>query len=427
MSDLPPIFSVYQLTNGIQNLLGTVFSEVRVSGEISDLKQSGAGHCYFLLKDESAQLSAILWSRMRPRGVELRDGLEVVCSGKIEVYPPRGSYQLVVSALELKGVGSLEKEFLAMKQRLAAEGLFDLSRKKQIPRRIQRVGVVTSPSGAAIHDFLQVLRRRWCGVDVCVFPSPVQGEGAAEKLAQGVEFFNRFAGRLGIDCIVVTRGGGSMEDLWEFNSERLVRAIYASELPVISAVGHEIDVTLCDLVSDRRALTPSEAAEIISPNVQDLTQRLQNTQARLELALENLLSQKEGELNHLAQNQVFRFPFRKIDELTQSLDVSETRLNQRLESRLELWETRVTAQAARLEALSPLKVLTRGYSVTQTEDGSVLRSASALKPGARLRTRFPDGECVSTVESASLFEVPAAAPSAQRSPAQASSPFEVKK
>lgn len=352
MSDLPPIFSVYQLTNGIQNLLGTVFSEVRVSGEISDLKQSGAGHCYFLLKDESAQLSAILWSRMRPRGVELRDGLEVVCSGKIEVYPPRGSYQLVVSALELKGVGSLEKEFLAMKQRLAAEGLFDLSRKKQIPRRIQRVGVVTSPSGAAIHDFLQVLRRRWCGVDVCVFPSPVQGEGAAEKLAQGVEFFNRFAGRLGIDCIVVTRGGGSMEDLWEFNSERLVRAIYASELPVISAVGHEIDVTLCDLVSDRRALTPSEAAEIISPNVQDLTQRLQNTQARLELALENLLSQKEGELNHLAQNQVFRFPFRKIDELTQSLDVSETRLNQRLESRLELWETRVTAQAARLDGMS---------------------------------------------------------------------------
>jgi len=395
-----PTFTVTQLTTGIQNLLGTVFSQVRVSGEISDLKQSGVGHCYFLLKDETAQLSAVLWSRLRPKGLELHDGLEVVCDGKIEVYPPRGNYQFIVSSLEPKGLGALEREFLALKQRLTAEGLFDPAHKQPIPRQIRRVGVVTSPNGAAIHDFLQVLKRRWCGVDVCVFPSPVQGAGAAEKLAQGVEFFNRWAGRLGIDCIVVTRGGGSMEDLWEFNQERLVRAIYDSELPVISGVGHEIDVTLCDLVADRRALTPSEAAELISPNVQNLAERLQNAKTRLEYAIENQLVQWETEVNHLAENPVFRFPFRRIDALAQGLDVTEERMNVRVKNRLDLLETRMSAQAARLEALSPLNVLSRGYTVTQdAESGKVLRSATDLKPGQKLKTRFTDGERVSIVEN----------------------------
>lgn len=395
-----PTFTVTQITTGIQNLLGTVFSQVRVSGEISDLKQSSAGHCYFLLKDEAAQLSAVLWSRTRPRGIELRDGLEVVCEGKIEVYPPRGNYQLIVSSLELKGLGALEQEFLALKQRLTAEGLFDPAHKKPIPRQIHRVGVVTSPDGAAIHDFLQVLKRRWCGVDVCVFPSPVQGAGAAEKLAQGVEFFNRWAGRLGIDCIVLTRGGGSMEDLWEFNQERLVRAIFDSELPVISGVGHEIDVTLCDLAADRRALTPSEAAELISPNVQNLAERLQNAKSRLDFAVGSLLDQREMALNHLAQNPVFRFPTRMIDALAQGLDVTEERLNDRVKNRLELLETQMGTQAARLEALSPLNVLSRGYTVTQdAESGKVLRSVNDVQPWQKLKTRFPDGECVSRVEN----------------------------
>ncbi|MBR0193585.1 MAG: exodeoxyribonuclease VII large subunit [Thermoguttaceae bacterium] len=395
-----PTFTVTQITTGIQNLLGTVFSQVRVSGEISDLKQSSAGHCYFLLKDETAQISAVLWSRTRPRGIELRDGLEVVCEGKIEVYPPRGNYQFIVSALELKGLGALEQEFLALKQRLTAEGLFDPAHKKPIPRQIHRVGVVTSPDGAAIHDFLQVLKRRWCGVDVCVFPSPVQGTGAAEKLAQGVEFFNRWAGRLGIDCIVLTRGGGSMEDLWEFNQERLVRAIYDSELPVISGVGHEIDVTLCDLAADRRALTPSEAAELISPNVQNLAERLQNAKSRLDFAVGSQMDQREMALNHLAQNPVFRFPTRMIDALAQGLDVTEERLNDRVKNRLEMLETQMGTQAARLEALSPLNVLSRGYTVTQdAETGKVLRSVNDVQPGQKLKTRFPDGECVSRAEN----------------------------
>lgn len=393
-----PIFTVFQLTTGIQNLLGTVFSDVRVSGEISDLKQSGPGHCYFLLKDESAQLSAVLWSRLRPKGLELRDGLEVVCTGKIEVYPPRGSYQLVVSSVEPKGLGALEREFLKLKQRLAEEGLFDAEHKKPLPRNIRRVGVVTSPDGAAVHDFLQVLRRRWCGVDVCIYPSAVQGAGASETLASGVEFFNRYAGRLGIDCIVVTRGGGSMEDLWEFNAERLLRAIYDSELPVISAVGHEIDVTLCDLVADRRALTPSEAAEIISPNVQDASQRLDTASERLKLAVENVLSIQSARLQHLEQSPVFRFPYRKMDELTQSLDVLEERLKTRFDAKFQRIQTQTAALISRLEALSPLKVMNRGYSVTFRESGEMIHSVREVNSGEKIRTRFQDGECVSRVE-----------------------------
>lgn len=394
-----PIFSVYQITRGIQNLLGSVFSEVRVSGEITDLKRSGVGHCYFMLKDESAQLSAVLWSRSRPANLELYDGLEVVCSGKIEVYPPRGNYQLVVSEIEPKGLGALEQEFLALKRKLTAEGLFAPENKKPIPSKIRRVGVVTSPDGAAIHDFLQVLRRRWNGVDVCVFPSAVQGTGASETLAQGVEFFNRYAGKLGIDCIVVTRGGGSMEDLWEFNQERLIRAIFDSKLPVISAVGHEIDVTLCDLVADRRALTPSEAAEIISPNAQEMSVQLENAQSRLQFAMENLLARQEMAVTYLAENTVFRFPIRKLDEFTQHVDQLEEKLHSRFSARSENWENDLKSYAARLEALSPLNVLGRGYSVTcRATDGQVIRNGTELTPGTRIRTQFAHGKCESVVE-----------------------------
>ncbi len=393
-----PIFTVFQLTNGIQNLLGTVFSDVRVCGEITDLKQSGMGHCYFLLKDESAQLSAVLWNRLRSKDFELRDGMEVVCAGKIEVYPPRGNYQLIVQSIEPKGLGALEQEFLKLKQRLTSEGLFDLSHKKRIPKKIQRVGVVTSPSGAAIHDFLQVLKRRWCSVDVCVFPSAVQGAGAAETLAAGVEFFNQKAGRLGIDCIVLTRGGGSMEDLWEFNSERLVRAIYNSELPVISAVGHEIDVTLCDLAADQRALTPSEAAEIISPNVQDVAQRLRTASARLKIAVQNCAARSEAQLKRLEMSPVFRFPYRNISEKVQSVDGLEETLRSRFAANFRFLETQMTAQAARLEALSPLNVLTRGYSVTQNASGNILFSSQNLSVGERIHTKFASGECFSRID-----------------------------
>ncbi len=403
MTEKKPVFTVFQLTNGIQNLLGTVFSEICVTGEILDLKRSGAGHSYFLLKDERAQISAVLWNRQRRQNdFELKDGLEVVCEGKLEVYPPRGSYQLIVTSIEPKGQGILEKQFLALKRRLEEEGLFDRERKKPIPRSVTGVGVVTSPAGAAIRDFLQVLRRRWLGVNVCVFPSPVQGDGAAEKLVEGIEFFNRYADRLGIDCIALIRGGGSMEDLWEFNSEDLVRAVCDSDLPIISGVGHEIDVTLCDLAADVRALTPSEAAEIISPDCHELKQRLKRERDRFFRAINQRFERWETDLDYVKNNSVFRFPFRTTDEWIQKLDYFEERLNFCTENQLELQETKMGIESARLEALSPVKVLSRGYSVTQKiiggNVGDAVYSVEELVPGARISTRFAFGRCESVVE-----------------------------
>ncbi|MDO4570194.1 MAG: exodeoxyribonuclease VII large subunit [Planctomycetia bacterium] len=400
------IFTVHQLTTGIQNLLGTVYSEVEVCGEITNLSISSSGHCYFTLKDDRAQLSAVLWNRNRSPLDDMRNGLEVVCTGRIDVYPPRGSYQIVVSSIEHKGLGALEKLFVQLKRKLHEEGLFDSSHKKPIPSWIRRVGVVTSPDGAAIHDFLQVLRRRWSQVDVCIFPSPVQGNGAARQLAEGVRFFNRVATTLGIDCIILTRGGGSMEDLWEFNDESLIRTIYESELPVVSAVGHEIDVTLCDLVADRRALTPSEAAELVSPDALDWKERLNSRKKRLNLALRSRFSASFDQLRALENRTCFQFPYRKIEEASQRVDFLEERLNQGARISLERGEKRVAQAAAQLEALSPLACLARGFSLTRVRHtGQVVKNVVQLKPGDELSTLFACGEVASVVREIILNNI----------------------
>lgn len=400
MPETVPIWSVSQLTSGLQNLLGTVFSQVRVCGEITNLTQSGAGHCYFSLKDAQAQISAVMWSSVRKRcEVELRDGVEVVCEGHLDVYPPRGTYQLNVSGVEAKGIGSLELAFLRLKHRLASEGLFLPEHKKPLPERIRKVGVITSPQGAAIRDFLQVLRRRWGGLDVVIYPSPVQGKGAAAQLAEGVVFLNRHAENLGIDCIALIRGGGSLEDLWEFNEEVLVRAIFTSELPVISGVGHEIDVTLCDLVADRRALTPSEAAEILSPDVSNRQTQLRQLEVRLGRAAENFLQRREQSLLAFQNHPVFRFPYRAIEEKRQILDDWETLLQRTMAARLEGIRQDLVRHAGQLESLSPLKVLSRGYSLTQRADnGQMVKNGLQLTVGDVLVTRLKRGRVVSCVK-----------------------------
>lgn len=402
MSETIPIWSVSQLTSGLQNLLGTVFSQIRVCGEITNLTQSGAGHCYFTLKDAQSQISAVMWNGVRKRcEVELRDGVEVVCEGRLDVYPPRGTYQLNVSGVEAKGVGALELAFLRLKHRLAAEGLFRPEHKKPLPRHIRKVGVITSPQGAAIRDFLQVLRRRWGGLDVVIYPSQVQGKGAAAQLAQGIVFLNTHAQTLGIDCIALIRGGGSLEDLWEFNEEELVRAIFASELPVISGVGHEIDVTLCDLVSDRRALTPSEAAEILSPDVSERQTQLRQMALRLGRAVEYFFQYREQKLTSIENHPAFRFPFRVLEEKRQELDDWESLLHRTMVSRLEGIRQELAWHTGQLESLSPLKVLSRGYSLTQRADnGQIVKNGLQLTVGDILVTQLEQGRissCVSEI------------------------------
>lgn len=394
----PHVLSVSQLTAAIAGLLEGSFPEVWVSGEISNFSRPQSGHCYFTLKDAEAQIRAVIWRSAAARvKFDLADGLEVVCRGGIDVYPPRGSYQLVVERVEPLGLGALELALRQLQARLAAEGLFDPARKRPLPRFPRRVAVVTSPTGAAIRDFLEVLRRRWGGVDVWVVPTRVQGEGAALEVAAAIARVNSLAQPP--DCLVVARGGGSLEDLWTFNEEPVVRAIAGSRVPVVSAVGHEIDVTLADLAADVRALTPSEAAELVAPDADELRQSLAHSRRRLVAALRGRVALARGRLEALSARRSFRKPHERLQQWAQRLDELGARGTRALARRLETARGRADRLAGQLHSLSPLGVLARGYSLTtRADDGSLVRRAAELQPGDLLRTRFHQGIATSRVE-----------------------------
>ena len=391
------VLSVGQLTARIKELMESSFPSVWVSGEISNLARPGSGHCYLTLKDDQAQLRAAIWRNTAARiRFDLQDGLEVVCRGHVDVYAPRGSYQLIIETIEPKGVGALELALRQLKEKLAGEGLFDPARKRPLPPFVRRIAVVTSPTGAAIRDFLQVLGRRWRGAEVLIVPSRVQGEGAAEEIAAGIEAVGRLANPP--DCLVVTRGGGSLEDLWAFNEEVLVRAVAASAVPVISAVGHEVDVTLCDLAADVRALTPSEAAELVAPAADELTARLRQYQKRLATGLRVRAATARSQLDALARHHVFRRPYGQIHDAARHLDELAARADLAIRNQTRLSRGRIDSAAARLGALSPLSVLGRGYSLTQrAEDGRVVRDADELAVDDLITTRFAHGQTLSRV------------------------------
>ncbi|MGO9110988.1 MAG: exodeoxyribonuclease VII large subunit [Thermoguttaceae bacterium] len=395
----PQVLSVWQLTAQIKDVLEVSFGSVWVAGEISNLARPRSGHRYLTLKDDQAQISCAMWRNVAARvRFDLHDGLEVVCRGRIDVYAPRGAYQLIIESIEPKGIGALELALRQLREKLAREGLFDPQRKRPLPPFVRRIAVVTGPTGAAIHDFLQVLGRRWRGADVIVVPTRVQGDGAAAEIAAAIDIANRLP--LAIDCLVVTRGGGSLEDLWAFNEEPVVRAIHASRIPVISAIGHEIDVTLSDLVADVRALTPSEAAELVAPAAEDLLARFRQTEKRLSAALRWRLAAAKSRLDAVATNRAFRQPLQRIEDLALQLDELDARANRALRQRLLLVRSQVEKQAARLESLSPLGVLSRGYSLTQrAENGRIVRDATDLKPGDGIVTRFAKGRATSRVEN----------------------------
>jgi exodeoxyribonuclease VII large subunit len=393
------VLSVFELTSQIKDLLEGKFQDVWVSGEISNFSRPQSGHCYLTLKDDRAQIRAVLWrtaaSRLR---FELEDGLEVICQGSLDVYAPRGSYQLVIRQIEPKGIGALELALRKLKEKLTAEGLFDASRKRPLPRFPRRIAFVTSPTGAAIRDFLEVLRRRWRGADVFVVPVRVQGDGAAQEIAAAIAAVNGYA--VPIDCLVVGRGGGSLEDLWAFNEEVVVRAIHASRIPVVSAVGHEIDVTLADLVADVRALTPSEAAELVVPAAEEISSALRNHRHRLLAALRRRAMLGRARLDQLAARRVFRKPFELVHDGTRRLDELSVRSNRSVRQRLASARQQTDAIANHLESLSPLGVLGRGYSLTQRlSDGRLIRDAAELKIGDEIATRFARGQAISRVES----------------------------
>jgi exodeoxyribonuclease VII large subunit len=401
----PRVLTVSQLSQLIEGTLETAFQGVWVSGEISEVSRPQSGHVYFTLRDAAAQIRGVAWKTTAARlRFRLENGQQVICHGDLDVYPPRGTYQLVVRQVEPIGAGALQLAFQQLQQRLAAEGLFRPERKRPLSPFPRRVGFVTSPTGAAIHDFLQVAARRFRGVEILVIPARVQGAGAAAEIARGIELANQI--RPPLDLLVVGRGGGSLEDLWSFNEEIVVRAIFASQIPVVSAVGHEIDVTLADLVADVRALTPSEAAERVIPSAEELTARLMSLHRRLGAMLRSRATAARQRVEQLARSRLFRQPRTFIFDLAHRLDELDQQSLRALRRRVQLARDRLRAAASRVAALSPLAVLARGYSVTTDADrGVLLTTVAGVAPGQRLHSRLAHGSIISRVEQC-LPEVP---------------------
>jgi exodeoxyribonuclease VII large subunit len=395
----PPILTVSQLTRQIKDAVEGNFPLCWVLGEVTNCTRAGSGHIYLTLKDDSAQMRAVIWRNTAARlRFDVHDGLEVVAVGPVEVYEARGTYQLVVEQLLPQGIGALELAFRQLCEKLSAEGLFARERKRAIPRFPRRIALVTSPTGAAVRDMLQVITRRWSAARVVIVPVAVQGEGAAAQIAAALQRVHLLPD---VDVVITGRGGGSLEDLWAFNEEIVARAIHACKIPVVSAVGHEIDVTVADLVADVRALTPSEAGELVVPNRIEVHAELLRLQQNLAQALRSQAATARARLELLASRRVLTRPAEKLHDLARQLDELESRARLAMSNRLKMDRQQLATAGGRLDALSPLKVLERGYSVTRlSPSGEVVRSFGQVQPGDLLETLLQTGRLKSRVEEA---------------------------
>lgn len=441
----PSILTVSRLNQTVRQLLEQEMGLLWISGEISNFSQPASGHWYFTLKDNNAQVRCAMF-RNSNRRVTFRPqhGQQVLVRANITLYEPRGDYQIIVESLQPAGEGLLQQQYELLKAQLAAEGLFDQSYKKPLPSPAHCVGVITSASGAALHDILQILKRRDPSLPVIIYPTAVQGDEAPAQIIRAIELANR---RKECDVLIVGRGGGALEDLWSFNDERVARAIFASHIPVVSAVGHETDITIADFVADLRAPTPSAAAEIVSRNQQELQRQLQSSQQRLTMAMDYFLASRQRrytELSHRLQQQHPQLRLARqqtrLERLRQRLYLlmdnqlryaasrqqqQLQRLNRqnpqatihRIQSHIQQLEYRLTESIRRnvsqqreqfsnrvtqLEALSPLATLARGYSVTTTAEGKVLKQARQAKIGTLLTTQVSDGWIESEIKKISL-------------------------
>ncbi|HHT9129669.1 MAG TPA: exodeoxyribonuclease VII large subunit [Candidatus Brocadiaceae bacterium] len=390
------ILTISELTRKIRGSLEQEFFNLWVIGEVSNLKRPTSGHVYLTLKDTNAQLQAVMFKSVANQvKFELKDGMEVLAFGSITVYESRGQYQLVIESIEPKGIGALQLAFLQLKEKLEKEGLFDPGHKKSLPLLPKKIAVVTSITGAAIRDILNVINRRFARVEILIYPVKVQGEGAAQEIAQAIRDLNVIPD---IDVMIVGRGGGSLEDLWAFNEEVVARSIYASKIPIISAVGHEIDVTISDLVADKRALTPTEAGELVVPRYDQLEDSLVKIKTRLIQHLYNKILLIKSRMLGIKNSFSFKRPFDKVFRLQQELDEITQRLVTRGKHIVELERQRLIGFANRLENVSPLKVLNRGYSITtNVEDDKPVKSSEGLAIGKKMRTRLFHGGFVSSV------------------------------
>lgn len=442
----PQVLSVTELTRTVRELVEGAIGEVWVEGEISNLRKQASGHQYFTLKDDRCQLPCVLFFRpgLRNATIPLAEGMCVHVRGMLTVYEARGQYQLNVNLVQAAGAGLLAAKFEALKRKLADEGLFDAARKRPIPGFPKAVGIVTSPTGAAIADMLNIMHRRAPWIEILLNPVRVQGAGAGAEIAAAIDEFN--SGTLPpVEVIVVARGGGSAEDLWEFNDERVARAIFASHIPVVSAVGHEIDFTISDFVADLRAPTPSAAAELVAPDSATLWRRFEQFRGAMERCVREQWRNGQARLAYIQRSVLFREPQARVQELSQQIDDTAERLarlaadclarqRRRLEAahsglrehrpdqllrirrqelgglnerllrggaqRLEALHARLDHAANLLRVLGPQSTLSRGYSITRTESGEIVRSVTQAPPATQLVTQLADGEVRSRVEDA---------------------------
>ncbi len=392
------LFTVSEITGKIRTSLEHDFSKISRAVEISNIRRPSSGHVYLTLKDENAQLQAVVFRNTASKNkFELKDGMEIISFGSITVYEPRGQYQLIIDKIEPKGIGALQLAFQQLKEKLEKEGLFDRSHKKHLPFIPQKIAIVTSPTGAAIKDILNIIDRRFANVEILLHPVKVQGEGAAEEISGAIVELNR---TLDIDVIIVGRGGGSLEDLWAFNEEIVARSIYNSRIPIISAVGHEIDITIADLVADRRALTPSEAGELVVPRKDLLLNILEKLKARLFQSLQTKLQLSKEKLTRIANSYAMKQPFDKLRRLQQRLDEFVQRLNINVTHTLKTKREKLAGIAGKLESLNPLSVLGRGYTITtRDENNKSLREVMDLNKGDKIKTKFFKGSVISAVLS----------------------------
>lgn len=391
LSQVVPVSSLVQL---LQELVEENFVDVLVQGELANVSRPASGHSYFTLKDQKSQLRCAMFRpQLRALRFQPQNGMEVICRGRVSIYPQRGDLQLIVEGIEPVGVGDLQLAFLQLQEKLDKEGLFSAARKRPLPAYPQTIGIVTSATGAAIHDILNVLRRRSAGVKILLRSVRVQGLGAAEEIAEAIADLNA-DGRA--EVLIVGRGGGSREDLWAFNEELVARAIAASKLPVISAVGHEVDISIADLVADLRAPTPSAAAELVVKNRQDLERHLDQLEQRLAQQVRNRLELMQLRLQALQRR--LKGPDERIRLQQQELQRLVSRLRQALQLRLGEKSQRLAFLSGRLDALSPLKVLGRGYAIAKLQKtGEILRDSAQVQLGDLIGLRLEKGTVAAVV------------------------------
>jgi len=404
MEEHRKIYKVSEINRMVKNLLEGQFPDIWLEGEISNLTLHSSGHLYFSLKDEEAQISAIMY-KWQVEGLEFapENGMKVIARGKISVFVKGGRYQIIVYALEPVGIGALQQAFEQLKRKLEKEGLFDKAHKRPMPMLPQRIGIITSPTGAAIRDILNIIERRFANVHILVNPVRVQGDRAAGEIAEAIGYLNEHFPTL--DVLIVGRGGGSLEDLWPFNREIVARAIYDSRIPVISAVGHEVDYTIADFVADLRAPTPSAAAELVVTNKIELEKRILLLTSKIKSSIEHELDEWNGLYRRLVESRIFLHPEELYSQFQQEVDYFVEKMVSKCTHFLDFQNERLRSITGKLDVLSPLNILGRGYSITyRLPENEILKSTSQVKMKDKVKVRLHEGQIICTVEETDVPE-----------------------